>query len=55
MAHETEMIRQEMEGTRASLAEKLEKLEHQVTEKVQAATTTVADTVETVRSIAGRG
>jgi ElaB/YqjD/DUF883 family membrane-anchored ribosome-binding protein len=50
MAHETEVIRQEMEGTRASLAEKLEQLEHQVTEKVQAATTTVADTVESVTS-----
>jgi F0F1-type ATP synthase assembly protein I len=48
MDSETEVIRQQMEGTRTALSEKLEKLEAQVTEKVQSATESVAGTVQTV-------
>jgi ElaB/YqjD/DUF883 family membrane-anchored ribosome-binding protein len=48
MDSETEVIRQQMEGTRTALADKLEKLEEEVTEKVQDATSTVAETVEAV-------
>jgi ElaB/YqjD/DUF883 family membrane-anchored ribosome-binding protein len=48
MASETEMIRQQMEGTRKDLAEKLELLEAQVADKVDQVSTTVADTVEAV-------
>jgi ElaB/YqjD/DUF883 family membrane-anchored ribosome-binding protein len=48
MDNETEVIRQQMEGTRTALSEKLEKLENQLTDKVQQAGTTVAETVESV-------
>jgi len=48
MASETEVIREQMEGTRTALAEKVGLLEAQVTEKMQQASTTVADTVESV-------
>jgi len=44
-----EVIRQEMEDTRASLTEKLETLESKVAEKVTDATEAVSDTVETVK------
>lgn len=56
MPDESEVIRQQMEGTRTALATKLESLEQQVTESVTAATDTVAsvkdvveETVETVK------
>jgi len=42
------VIRQQMEGTRTALTEKLEKLETRLAEKVQETTTTIADTVESV-------
>jgi hypothetical protein len=48
MGDQTEVIRQQMEGTRTALAEKLGQLEAQVTDKVQQATTTVAETVDNV-------
>jgi ElaB/YqjD/DUF883 family membrane-anchored ribosome-binding protein len=48
MASETEVIRHEMEGTRSALAEKLERLEAHVSEKVQQAGSAVAETVESV-------
>jgi len=44
------VIRDQMEGTRASLADKLETLEAQVRETVQTATETVQSTTETVTS-----
>jgi hypothetical protein len=47
--NEPELIREQMEQTRASLTEKLETLEHQVVDTVHDATTAVADTVETVK------
>ena len=47
--NEPELIREQMEQTRASLTEKLETLEHQVVDTVQGATTAVADTVDTVK------
>lgn len=43
-----DLIREQMEDTRASLTEKLETLEDKVSSKVQAATSNVADTVENV-------
>jgi hypothetical protein len=48
MEDQTEVIRQQMEGTRTALTEKLVKLEAQVTDKVQQATSSVAETVESV-------
>jgi hypothetical protein len=48
MDSETEVIRQQMEGTRTALSEKLEKLESRLADKVQETTTTIADTVESV-------
>jgi hypothetical protein len=48
MDNETEVIRQQMEGTRTALSEKLEILETQLTEKVQQTGETVAETVATV-------
>jgi hypothetical protein len=48
MDSETQVIRQQMEGTRTALSEKIEQLETQVTEKVAQATTSVTDTVENV-------
>jgi len=47
---ELEVIRDQMEETRASLADKLETLEAQVRETVQTATDTVASATETVTS-----
>jgi hypothetical protein len=44
-----EVIRQQMEDTRTSLAEKLETLEQKVSTTVQEATSAVTDTVETVK------
>lgn len=44
-----EMIRHQMEETRASLSEKLEQLEHQVFETVKDAKTAVHDTVDSVK------
>jgi ElaB/YqjD/DUF883 family membrane-anchored ribosome-binding protein len=49
MDHESEVIRQRMEETRVSLADKLQTLEDQVVDKVQGATTAVTDTVENVQ------
>jgi hypothetical protein len=49
MDHESEVIRQQMEDTRTSLAEKLETLEQQVVCTVHGATNAVTDTVEAVR------
>jgi ElaB/YqjD/DUF883 family membrane-anchored ribosome-binding protein len=49
MENEPEVIRQQMEETRASLTEKLETLEQQVVETVQGATTAVTETVENVK------
>jgi ElaB/YqjD/DUF883 family membrane-anchored ribosome-binding protein len=46
---EPEVIRQQMEETRASLTEKLETLEQQVVDTVQGATTAVTETVESVK------
>jgi len=48
MDRETEMIKQQMEGTRKDLTDKLEMLETQVTDKVKETTSTVSDTVESV-------
>lgn len=49
MDNQTEVILEQMEGTRASLAEKLETLENQVVGTVQNATTTVSETVQQVK------
>jgi hypothetical protein len=49
MAEHPEVIRKQMEETRASLTEKLEALETQVTEKVEATTEAVTGTVEAVK------
>lgn len=51
MDRELEVIRDEMEGTRASLADKLGLLESQVRETVQGASDTVAATVEGVKDV----
>jgi len=48
MSRKTEVIRRQMEGTREALAEKLERLETQVVEKVQETTASVAHTAESV-------
>jgi uncharacterized protein YjbJ (UPF0337 family) len=52
MAEDPEVIRAQMEQTRASLTEKLEALESQVVGTVQEATSAVADTVETIKEAA---
>jgi len=49
MDNETEVILEQMEGTRSSLAAKVEKLENQVVGTIQEATTTVAETVQQVK------
>jgi len=49
MADQPEVIRQQMEETRASLTEKLEALESQVSGTVQATTEAVTETVEAVK------
>jgi len=49
MDNETEVIREQMEETRASLTEKLETLEQQVVTTVQDATSAVTETVESVK------
>lgn len=49
MDDKSEVIRKQMEDTRASLGEKLEALESQVTDTVQATTSAVTDTVEAVK------
>jgi len=49
MDNETEVILEQMEGTRASLAEKLETLENQVVGTIQEATSTVSETVQQVK------
>jgi len=53
MADEPEMIRKQMEETRASLTEKLEALETQVAGTVQSTTEAVAETVEAVKETVG--
>ena len=45
-----ELIRQQMENTRASITEKLETLEVKVSDDIQAATGSVADTVKAVQA-----
>jgi len=52
MAEDPEIIRAQMERTRASLTEKLEALENQVVGTVQEATSAVAETVETIKEAA---
>jgi ElaB/YqjD/DUF883 family membrane-anchored ribosome-binding protein len=49
MDQDADAIRRQMEETRASLAEKLETLEHQIVETVQGATSAVTATVENVK------
>lgn len=49
MDNEPEMIRKQMEETRASLTEKLETLEHQMVDTVQEATSAVSGTVASVK------
>jgi ElaB/YqjD/DUF883 family membrane-anchored ribosome-binding protein len=49
MLDQPEVIRQQMEDTRTSLAEKIEKIEEEVVDKVTETTTAVADTVESVK------
>jgi len=49
MPDEPEVIEQQMQETRAALAEKLETLEHQVTNTVSVATNAVSETVENVK------
>jgi ElaB/YqjD/DUF883 family membrane-anchored ribosome-binding protein len=49
MADNPEVIRRQMDETKAHLAEKLEALESQVTSTVQSATDVVTETVETVK------
>jgi ElaB/YqjD/DUF883 family membrane-anchored ribosome-binding protein len=49
MDENPEVIRQQMDDTRASLSEKLEALEDKVMDTVQGATTAVAATVDTVK------
>lgn len=49
MDNEPELIRQQMEETRASLTEKLETLENHVVGSVEQTTTAVVDTVESVK------
>ncbi len=49
MDDEPEVIRHQMEETRSSLTDKIERLEQTVTEKVQNTTAAVNDTVESVK------
>lgn len=49
MDHEAEVIKEQMEGTRASLAQKLETLENQVVGTIQETTSTVSETVQQVK------
>jgi ElaB/YqjD/DUF883 family membrane-anchored ribosome-binding protein len=49
MDNETEVILEQMEGTRASLAQKLETLENQVVGTIHEATSTVSETVQQVK------
>lgn len=49
MDNESEVIRHQMEETRASLSEKIETLENQVVGTVQGATAAVSETVESVK------
>jgi ElaB/YqjD/DUF883 family membrane-anchored ribosome-binding protein len=49
MDDEPEVIRQQMEDTRANLTQKLEALEHQVVGTVQSTTEAVTNTVESVK------
>jgi len=49
MDNETEVILEQMEGTRASLAQKLETLENQVVGTIQETTSTVSETVHQVQ------
>jgi len=49
--HELEVIRDQMEGTRASLANKLEALESQVRETVQSASDTVTSAVDGAKEV----
>lgn len=51
MDNELEVIRDQMDQTRASLSDKLEVLESQVHETVVSATNTVAETVENVKDV----
>lgn len=53
MDNELEVIRDEMEQTRASLADKLGALENQVRETVSGATEAVSSTVEGVKEVVG--
>jgi ElaB/YqjD/DUF883 family membrane-anchored ribosome-binding protein len=48
MDHEAEVIHEQMEGTRASLADKLEKLEEKVMGTIESTTTSVTNTVASV-------
>lgn len=50
MENEPELIRDQMQETRTALSEKLEALEHQVTNTVQSATSSVVETVQSVKS-----
>ncbi len=49
MSNDPEMIRQRIKDTQSALAAKLEVLEEQVTQSVQATTTAVSDTIDAVR------
>jgi ElaB/YqjD/DUF883 family membrane-anchored ribosome-binding protein len=49
MEDQAELIRDEMQGTRENLAEKLETLEEKVTDSLSAAQHSVSDTVETIK------
>jgi ElaB/YqjD/DUF883 family membrane-anchored ribosome-binding protein len=49
MAEEPDVIKHQMEETRADLTQKLETLEHQVVGTVQDATSAVSETVQTVK------
>ena len=49
MENECEVIRQQMDETRSAMTDKMETLEHQVVESVQAASAAVSETVQTVR------
>jgi len=51
--NELEVIRHQMEGTRASLADKLDTLESHVLDTVHEATDAVSHTVEDVKSVVG--
>jgi ElaB/YqjD/DUF883 family membrane-anchored ribosome-binding protein len=49
MDDEPEVIRRQMEGTRSSLTDKIERLEQTVTDKVQTTTAAVTGTVQSVK------